>query len=166
MQSANANKTLVMIESMAPGEADAVSRLFSQVVAELPYYNVEAKDSETKQHSPAALRHSVAEDPYSVMVAKADGIVGFCISRYDDGLIWLAWFGVHPLHRHRGIASALLDRLEHTLPERNSHKIWCDSRTNNEPSIKLLSSRCYEQICTVRNHWYGLDFILWEKIIG
>jgi len=166
MQSVRANQPPVVIERMAPGEANAVSCLFSQVVAELPYYNFAAKASETCQHSPEALEQAISSDADSVLVAKADGIIGFCLSSYDDGLIWLAWFGVHRMHRRRGIASALLDSLERTLPSRNSHKVWCDSRTNNQPSINLLSSRHYEQICTVRNHWYGQDFILWEKTIG
>jgi ribosomal protein S18 acetylase RimI-like enzyme len=156
----------IVIDQMDPAESEAVSALFAEIVNELPYYNAAAKASEIEQYSAGGLRNLIVSDPSSVLVAKTDNIVGFCLSRYDDGLIWISWFGVHPKYRRRKIASALLNTLEHTVSDRGSHKVWCDSRTNNDPSIAILTKRHYQQICTVRNHWYGQDFILWEKVIG
>ena len=147
-------------------EAEALSQLFGQVVTALPYYNDIAKKSELAKYSPALLRESVSQDPDSVLVAKSGGnLLGFCISRNDDGLIWLSWFGVHAGHRREGIGSALLRKLEDTVRSGKSHKIWCDCRTENQNSKVLLSKHSYQQICTVRNHWYHQDFILWEKLV-
>jgi RimJ/RimL family protein N-acetyltransferase len=99
-----------------------------------------------------------------VLVAKADGrVVGFCVSRPDDGLVWLSWFGVEPAWRGRGVADALLARLEEAVRARGVHKVWCDSRTDNLPSRRALARAGFREICTVESHWYGLDFVLLEK---
>ena len=156
----------MIVNGMAPSESEAVNELFADVVNELPYYTVAAKASEIKTHSAEALYNSVTADRHAVLVARTDHIIGFCISRYDDGLIWISWFGVNKAYRRQKIATALLSAVERTVVERGCHKIWCDSRTNNKPSMNILTTRQYQQICTVRNHWYGLDFILWEKVIG
>src|SRR6266404_5863035 len=84
-----------VISRMHPDEADRLSVLFERVVSALPYYNEKAKRSEVAQYGPQTLRQSALDDPDSVMVAKlGSDLVGFCISRDDDGVIWLAWFGV------------------------------------------------------------------------
>jgi ribosomal protein S18 acetylase RimI-like enzyme len=157
---------LINVDLMKTSEAEALSSLFRQVVTLLPYYNETAKNSEIKKYSPRLLRESTAADPESALVAKQDGqLLGFCLSRYDDGLIWLEWFGVHPAHRRKGVASALLRALEKKARKR-THKIWCDCRTENGPSIEILTAHQYQQLCTLRNHWYGQDFILWEKLVS
>lgn len=154
------------IDRMKCEESEPLGSLFTQVVLALPYYNETAKRTEIGKYSPTLLCDSISSDPDSVLVAKSEReIVGFCFSHEDDGLIWLAWFGVHPSYRRRGIGSALLQKLEHTVRNGRSHKIWCDCRTENEASKLALTRQGYKILCTVRNHWYGQDFILWEKLV-
>ena len=156
----------LIVDRMQPDEAESLSLLFTQVVKALPYYNETAKRSELEKYSAISLCDSISNDPDSVLVARATReIVGFCLSRHDDGLIWLAWFGVHPLYRRRGVGSALLQKLEDIVRNGRSHKIWCDCRTENEISKRVLTDHGYTQLCTVLNHWYGQDFILWEKLV-
>jgi ribosomal protein S18 acetylase RimI-like enzyme len=157
----------VTIGPMMDEEAEDLSAMFGQVVVSLPYYNEIAKRSEIAKYTPALLRESVSENANSVLVAR-DGrkIVGFCFSKDDDGVVWLAWFGVHPSYRRQGIGLALLQKLEEIVRNRNSHKIWCDCRTENVASKLALSNYGYVELCTVRNHWYGQDFILREKLVG
>lgn len=156
----------VLVTPMEPHSAEAISALFGRVMADLLFYNERAKRGELRRHSAKWLRASVLNDPYSVLIAKSgDQAVGFCLNNYDDELIWLAWFAVHPMHRRAGIASLLLCRLEETARRRKCHKIWCDSRTENIPSRNILTRQGYREICTLRNHWYGQDFILWEKLL-
>ena len=158
---------MFQIRRMAPEDAAAVAELFRCIVESLPYYTDFAKSSEIGKYSAQLLRESCATDPDSVLVAvQGDRIVGFCISRYDDSLIWLSWFGVHPSHRRQGIGSALLSALEAIVCQGRSHKIWCDCRTENIESKTALEHHHYTRLCTVRNHWYGQDFILWEKLVA
>lgn len=148
-------------------EAEIVSGLIADVVLPLDYYSQEARSAEIAKYTPELLRAASNEDSHSAIIARdSSRPVGFCISHLDDGLIWLAWFGVLRSHRQRGIGRALLDALESSARNRRSHKIWCDCRTSNQESKVVLSGAGFVQICTVRNHWYGHDFILWEKLIA
>lgn len=105
--------TDVLVVPMEPKEALATAELISSVIQSLSYYNARAKEEEIAEYSPEKLVRSVEEDPHSVLVAKrGKEVVGFCLSRYDDGLIWLAWFGVKPEYRRQGIASQLLITLK------------------------------------------------------
>jgi ribosomal protein S18 acetylase RimI-like enzyme len=164
---AQARDSSITIGPMESEQAEDLSAMFGEIVVSLPYYNEVAKTAEIAKYAPALLRESVLKHPDSVLVAKnGREIVGFCFSEDDDGLVWLAWFGVHHSYRRRGIGVALLRKLEEVARDRRSHKIWCDCRTENEASKLVLSTYGYVELCTVRNHWYGQDFILWEKLVG
>ena len=126
---------------------------------------MEAQQREIEKYTPDRLREVIEDDPDSVLIATAtDGaIIGFCISTVDDGLIWLAWFGVDPQARRTGVGRALLDALQRTVRARGAHKTWCDCRTTNAVSATLLMSAGFTRICTLKNHWYGHDFLLLER---
>jgi ribosomal protein S18 acetylase RimI-like enzyme len=155
------------IRAMGVFEAEEVSAFFESILTPLPYYNAAAKRGELAKYAPDRLRDMVRLDPESVLIAKADsGTVGFCFNNKDDHTIWLAWMGVHPEFRHLGIGKRLLDRLEQRAMRLSSHKIWCDSRTENSASASLLRRQGYEQTCTLKRHWYRQDFFIWEKFVG
>ena len=58
----------------------------------------------------AAIRH--AETNVAVMRAHDDEVIGFAIMQYGDSHAHLALLAVHPDHRRRGLAAALLTWLE------------------------------------------------------
>jgi RimJ/RimL family protein N-acetyltransferase len=149
---------------MDSSEASLTSTLVRSVIAPLDYYSDAAKAAEIAKYSAEALAALLSEDPYSILVAKVeDDVIAFCISRYDDGVIWLAWFGVHEKFRGTRVASDILEQLEDATRARNCSKIWCDTRTENTRSQRVLERTGYSRICTITQHWYGQDFHLWEK---
>ncbi len=161
------NSTNISISQMNDANAGDLSRLIGEVISPLVYYSEQARKSEIEKYSPASLREAVAKDKDSILIAFCgERIVGFCITHFDDGLIWLSWIGVHPEFRRYKTAEKLLLKMEESVPARGAHKIWCDCRTVNKASIALLGGLGYRQICTVDNHWYGQDFILWEKLVN
>ncbi len=130
----------------------------------LVYYNEPAIRAELIKYTPEKLRARAAGDPHAVLVARdATGLTGFCVSRFDDGTIWLDWFGTASRARGRGTGAALLAALASTLPLRNAHKIWCDSRTDNKESKSALERAGYKRIATLMNHWHRQDYYLWES---
>lgn len=144
-----------------------VSALFATTVLSLPYYNQEARSSEVSKYSSSRLEQMIAADADSVQVAVVNTrIVGFCFSTIDDGLIWLSWFGVMSGYRQRGIGTALLSALDGRAKRAGAHKIWCDCRPNNVASRVTLAGSGYREICTLVNHWYGQDFLLWERSVA
>lgn len=157
----------INIRRASEGDLNVLHDIFKKLVNSLAYYNDQAKQNEIKKYSVEELKHKINEDPDSVLVAEEDrNILGFCFSRLDDMLIWIEWFGVVEPARKKGVARSLVAHLESTANGRNAHKVWCDCRTENMKSINLLSTSGYQPICTVKKHWYGQDFILWQKEIS
>lgn len=156
----------VRVRRMDPRSAAKLSRVIKTLIGNLRYYNDQARRDEIAKYTPARLRKLHTEDRDSVLVAHVRGrIAGFCISKYDDALIWLAWFGVVEECRRLGVGGALLKALEMTVRRRKCHKIWCDTRTPNKKSQQLLRKVGYRQIGKLTRHWYGQDFLLWGKPI-
>ena len=144
-------------------EIDAVAALMRETIAAVPYYNEPAKGAEFAKYDAAGLRALMAGDSQAVLAARDEsGLIGFCVSRFDDGTIWLSWFGTATHARGRGVGASLLTALAKTLPSRRAHKIWCDSRTDNVESLAALERAGYRRIATLTNHWYGQDYYLWE----
>ncbi|MBA4071240.1 MAG: hypothetical protein C0497_05290 [Gemmatimonas sp.] len=153
----------VSIRRLAAAESPTVAALVAATVRPLPYYNERAKSEELAKYGSVELTALCASDADSVLVAwEGQKPIGFCISKYDDGLVWLCWFGVHEEHRGRHIGNALLVALQQTLALRRAHKIWCDTRTDNIRSQKVLTQFGFTRIAELKNHWYGQDFYLWE----
>jgi RimJ/RimL family protein N-acetyltransferase len=92
-------------------------------------------------------------------------IVGFCFSHFDDFTIWLDWFSVEPSERKKGVGTAIIQALLETATERHAHKIWCDTRSSNEPSKTFFRKLGFKEIAEVKDHWYRQDFILWERFV-
>ncbi len=157
----------IAISCPRPEEIAETSALFAKIVLSLPYYNESARRSEISKYSPSRLEQMIAADPDAVHVATVNTrIVGFCFSNIDDGLIWLSWFGVAPEYRRCGIGTALLSALDERARRSGAHKIWCDCRPNNVASRVTLAAFGYREICTLVQHWYGQDFLLWERSIA
>lgn len=146
-------------------EIEALASLMRDVIEPLTYYNERARRAEVAKYTAAHLRALAADDPQAVLVARDDeGLAGFCVSRYDDGTVWLSWFGVAGRARGHGLGAALIAALGATLPSRGAHKIWCDSRTDNVESRAVLERAGFQRIATLTNHWFGQDYYLWERI--
>ena len=155
------------VRPMRTDEAAEVCDLFRQVLLPLAYYNEQAKACELAKYTPDNLHKAIASDEEAVLVAEEGSrIAGYCISERNDGLIWLAWFGVAPDFRGKGVGTALLEALDQRTARSGSHKVWCDCRTSNTESKTVLLAHGFLPLCTARNHWHGQDFILWEKFIG
>ena len=148
---------------VATHEIDSLAVLMRGTIQALTYYNERAIRAELEKFDATALRTLLEGDPLALLVARDDsGLIGFCVSRFDDGTIWLSWFGTAAHARGRGVGAALLAALAKTLPSRHAHKIWCDSRTDNVESMATLERAGYRRIVTLTNHWYGQDYYLWE----
>ena len=151
------------IGSVAAQEIGALAALIREVIEPLGYYNAVARRAELEKYGPDELRALATSDPQAILVARdAEGLTGFCISRYDDATISLYWYGVAPRARGRGIARALLAALGASSGSRGAHKVWCDSRTNNTESIAVLERTGFRRVATLTNHWHNQDYFLWE----
>ena len=151
---------------MRPGEAVAVSRLIRRVILGCYASHPKAKLGESAKYTPSRLRARIKRDRDAVFVAISDRrIVGFCVNCKDDGVLQLEWYGVDPAHRQHGMGQRLLQHLINSGRRRGCHKVWCDTNSDNRASARVLTHAGFEPVCTLENHWYGQDFILWQKVI-
>jgi ribosomal protein S18 acetylase RimI-like enzyme len=155
--------TTPAVGPIALHEVDALVALMRDTIQPLGCYNERARRAELAKYTADGLRSLFAEDPQAVLVARdRSGLIGFCVSRYDDGTVWLSWFGTVSRARGRGVGASLLAALATTLPSRHAHKIWCDTRTDNVQSQSVLARAGFRRIATLANHWYEQDYYLWE----
>ena len=158
-------RTQPAVGPVSGDEIPALADLMRETIQALTYYNDRAIGAELEKYNASGLRTLVAGDPQAVLVARDDsGLIGFCVSRFDDGTIWLSWFGTAARARGRGVGAALLAALAKTLQSRHAHKIWCDSRVDNLESKAALERAGYRRIVTLTKHWYEQDYYLWEWI--
>lgn len=154
---------MTVVGRVAAHEFDALAALMRDTIRPLVYYNERAIAAELVKYTAEKLRAKSQDDPHAILVARdGDGLAGFCVSRFDDGTVWLDWFGTAARARNRGIGTALLAALAATLSARSAHKIWCDSRVDNVESKSVLERAGYRRTTTLVNHWYGQDYYLWE----
>jgi len=156
----------ILVRPATRRDLPRVVSLFLEVLRLIPYYNELTKRDEPRKYTLEKLRTRLRDDSYSISVAEDDtGLLGFAFTRFDDYVIWIEWFGVSPRSRRRGVGSAILQELVRTAPMRKAHKVWCDSRTTNEPVKATFHKNGFREVATLRNHWYGQDFILWERLV-
>lgn len=156
-------RALPAIGPIAVNEIAALAALMRETIQPLAFYNEDAIAAELTKYSTANLRSLAEHDMNAIIVGRdSEGLTGFCVSRFDDGTIWLSWFGTAARARGRGIGAALLAALAGSVAARGAHKIWCDSRTDNAKSKSVLERAGYKRITTLTNHWYGQDYFLWE----
>jgi RimJ/RimL family protein N-acetyltransferase len=157
------------IEISRAKEADliAIRRLFLEIIREIPYYNDIAKRDESKKYTIPNLKVKLIHDRHSILSARDESgtVVGFLFNHFDDYTIWLDWLAVQKSERKKGIGLKLLTELFRTVKLRGCHKVWCDCRTSNTPSKVALTNAGFRMIAEIRNHWYGQDFILWERFV-
>jgi ribosomal protein S18 acetylase RimI-like enzyme len=142
------------------------SKLVSNIISSIPYYSKLAKKDEIKKFSALNLRKNLQEkSKLYLYVIEKNKIAGFICGYFDAGTFWLEWVGVDKKFRNKDLASLMISHLIKQLKGKRVHKIWCDSRTNNKEIIGLFKKLGFRRITKIKNHWYKLDFYLWEKII-
>lgn len=82
-------------------------------------------------------------DPALWLLAEYDGQpAGAVIARDPADRAWIAWLGVHPSHRHRGVANALLHAVFNELRHRGHQTVGVDVDTHNQTGANAV----YEHI--------------------
>ena len=144
----------------------SLSKFYKDIISSNPYYSKQAINKESKRFSiPNLTKEFRDKDNLYIITQEGNDIIGARNGYYEAGMFWCDWCVVHPLCRRKGVSKALMTFLENKLKKEGLHKIWCDSRTNNKESKIALKRMGFNRITTIKNHWYGQDFILWQKLL-
>lgn len=91
------------------------------------------------------IERKLNHDPGLFLVAEVGGeVVGSVMGGYDGHRGSAYYLGVHPDYRGRGIANALISRLEKKLVARGCPKIQLMVREDNDTVIEMYEKLGYE----------------------
>ena len=91
------------------------------------------------------IERKLNHDPDLFLVAEVGGeVVGSVMGGYDGHRGSAYYLGVHPDYRGRGIANALINRLEKKLIARGCPKIQLVVREDNDTVIEMYEKLGYE----------------------
>jgi RimJ/RimL family protein N-acetyltransferase len=153
-----------MIQNLEAQFASSTAELLKSAILESPYYSDWAKTEEIAGLTAEKLLGMPAED---VQIAVENGtVLGVLVSSNNEaGLLWLSWCVVSPTARGQGIAGALIEAFHTSAAARGVHKTWCDSRIGNTASQRMLEKAGYSIVVTLEQHWYGLDYFIWQRMM-
>lgn len=91
------------------------------------------------------IERKMQNGPELFLVAEVGGeVVGTLMGGYDGHRGWANYLAVHPDYRGRGIANALMSRLEKKLTARGCPKIQLLIRDENEAVLSMYEKLGYE----------------------
>jgi len=112
-----------------------------------------------------ALETAIKEKNTIGLVAEEAGqIVGFAQGRVNRvGTSWLAYMGVIPTYRRRGIGRELTLSFLSESRSRGAHKVSLYTAKELKPAIKLYVGLGFFRECRTRRHKYGVDLIEYNR---
>ena len=157
---------MIKISKLTNKDITKFSKFTKEIVGNNKYYTSFARSEEVKNLDPNKIRRKLKDKDRIYLIAKNNSnIIGFCYGNFDAGTFWIDYIGISRDFRRSSIASKILNYLEIFAKKANAHKIWCDTRIINKEAISLFKKLGFKKIGVLKKHWYGEDFIFWEKLI-
>ncbi len=96
----------------------------------------------------------VGHNPALWFLAERDGVpAGAVIAREPVEHGWIGWLGVHPHHRQRGIANALLHSAFNELRRRGQKTVGVDVDTHNQTDASAVYERAGMTVVMRADQW-------------
>ncbi len=147
-------------------DLDLVHARLMEVIETSPHYSARFKEFEKQRMGKPFLRQLIAHDPHHVMlVVAADEPAGFMITSPQYGALWLHWSYIFPEKRRASLAMASLRALIQHWDNGRFHKIATYTKPGN-PAEALLKRFRFDLTCTLKNHIFGEDYLLYERALN
>lgn len=157
----------MLIRPAAAGDAAALKALFDRLVMATELYVLGSRQADIDRFTGEALEQLIVRDAPMVLVAEdGEELAGFCLATDQHGPIWIDWIAVAPEVRGQGVAAALLSKLLETARSRGAGRVWCDCLAINAGAVSMLEAAGFSRIAHLANHWWGQDYLLWERPLG
>lgn len=154
----------MLIRPAGAGDTAALKALFDRLVMGTELYVAGSRQADIDRFTLEALEQLIARDAQMVLIVEDGGRpAGFCLATDQHGPIWIDWIAVAPEIRGRGVARALLSTLIETARNRGAGRVWCDCLAINAGAIAMLEAAGFTRIAHLANHWWGQDYLLWER---
>jgi len=101
-----------------------------------------------------------------VVAVDEDQVIGFVLSEENPPLAHIITLDVTEKQRRRGVATALLEKLESNLAARGVRSILLETATDNEAAIAFWQRRGYRIEATLKRYYLGrVDAYEMRKIL-
>ena len=130
------------------------------------HYNIAARQAYSLEVSAAYMRGIVEGAGFAVLALVGAEPVGCLWASFDSAdraVMTFEWILVDRHYRKQGIAKRMQNFAERLAVSQGVRKIWGDSRASNYQAIVLEANFGARTIGKLKKHWFGQDYILWEK---
>lgn len=146
-------------------DIDIIHRELLAVIEESPHYNETFKAHESGRLTKGFLRALQDVDPYHVIVLTADGEPGGgLVSSPEYGAIFRMWSWIFPSHRQTRLGLHGMRVFDEVWDNGRFHKAFTWVRPENEVALALLRRYGYEQTAILKQHLFGQDYAVMEKL--
>jgi ribosomal protein S18 acetylase RimI-like enzyme len=154
----------VEIRTAKLADVSTLVELFAGVVKDLTVYCVAMRAEQLETYTSKRFEELISKN--SVVVAVHNGVlVGFMSISNQGGPGWIDWVIVDPSMQRNSIAQMMLDFSIQRCQNRGIHKIWCDTRTDNDKACGFFKRNGFVVKCELKDHWHNEDYFIWEKFI-
>lgn len=156
---------MIVYRNASAEDAANIFEALHVIINELDIYNEGAKSAERLQYTLQYIIGVIEVSQTSTVAYENDVLVGFSLCDEDGGVVWISWLVVLPQWQRQGIGKEILKKTEDYARQHHFHKVWCDTRTINLPSMTMLQSCNWARVAELRNHWHNQDYYLWEHML-
>jgi ribosomal protein S18 acetylase RimI-like enzyme len=127
-------------------------------------------DGQIERASTASFKEKLSSeisDPDSIILVAEEGkkTVGIAWGNLrGDGSAWLAFLGVSPEHRRKGVGRSLLTKFIEASRKKGSFKVGLDTDPRLVPAMRLYEKMGFETEGVTKNP-YGLELVIYGRDI-
>lgn len=148
-----------------PDDLPRVREILETVIGNLSIYPEAARQRSLSGYTLPKLRQIVTAMPNVIFVALDGGrIEGVGIAYLDRGTYFVDWICVDPTARNRWIGPRLYHFALATGRRLGAPKTWGAVIAENRSVLRYMPIIGGRVLATLRNHWYGLDWVYWEHV--
>jgi ribosomal protein S18 acetylase RimI-like enzyme len=151
------------IRQARPDDAASLAELYELVWSQEIEILGERLACERRADEAKVLRW-IEEDTYYIS-EENDEFVAVLGCEERHGTLHLVHLVTHLDHRRKGYAEALMRHAESLAVELGVSKIWFDTAPGLEASNRLYEKLGYTNCGYLKNHYWGTDIILYEKLL-
>ncbi len=156
----------VVVRLARPSDVRVLVPFIRGQIAAAQHYNKEARAAYAKGITAPRMARVVKGAGFAAVAlegARPAGCRWAVFDSEDRGIMWLEWILVDAAYRKRGLGSRLHAFAEARARAMGARKIWGDSRASNYQARALERGSGIRTIGRLRRHWFGQDYIMWEK---
>jgi len=131
-----------------------------------PIARVEAHCSSTPW-STGAIDGALDQPTATCWVVEDPGVVAFMLGHHTAGVAEIHLIGVHPGHRRRGLATALVERATGDWRARGGVEAFLEVRADNLGALALYRALAWEGVGRRRRYYRdGVDAVVLRKALS